>query len=93
MDGLAAIQLYAGQHDAARGRAISSAILDFAYDIVGPFPQAYPTYAVPEQPEREYRRAIFRREYALLYEVTAAEVSFLLVYSIRQNPGSMVLPG
>ena len=70
LDGLAAIQAYHSQFDAARGRQISTALLDFACDIIGPFPQAYPQHPVRQYPERDYRRAVFRREYVLIYRVT-----------------------
>lgn len=92
LDGLAAIQAYHGQFDAARGRQISTAIIDFACDIIGPFPHAYPRYPVRQYPDRDYRRAVFRREYVLIYRVTEAEISFLLVYGTRQRPGELSLP-
>ena len=40
LDWLTAIQAYHGQFDALRGRQLSSAIIDFACDVIGPFPQA-----------------------------------------------------
>lgn len=67
LDGLAAIQAYHSQFDAARGRQISTSIIDFACDIIAPFPQAYPQQPVRQYPDRDYRRAVFRREYVLVY--------------------------
>lgn len=92
LDGLAAIQAYRGQFGAARGRQLSSAIIDFACDTIGPFPQAYPKYPVGQHPERDYRRAVFQREYVLIYRVTETAVSFLLIYGARQNPDDLSLP-
>jgi hypothetical protein len=92
LNGLAAIQTYQSQFDAAKGRQLSSAIVDFACDIIGPFPQAYPKHPVPQHPDREYRRAIFRRSYVLIYRVTATEVSFLVIYNTNQNPSGFSLP-
>lgn len=92
LDGLAAVQAYHGQFDAAKGRQLSSAIVDFACDIIGPFPHAYPKHTVRQHPDRDYRRAVFRRAYVLIYRVTAAEVSFLVIYSAKQNPSGFSLP-
>ncbi|GAA3974137.1 hypothetical protein [Hymenobacter antarcticus] len=92
LDGLAAIQAYHSQFDAVRGRQISSSIVDFACDIIGPFPHAYPRYPVRQYPDRDYRRAVFRREHVLIYRVTEAEVSFLLIYAARQRPDDLSLP-
>ncbi|WP_035567303.1 type II toxin-antitoxin system RelE/ParE family toxin [Hymenobacter sp. IS2118] len=92
LDGLAAIQAYHSQFDAARGRQTSTSIIDFACDIIAPFPQAHPHYPVRQYPERDYWRAVFRREYVLIYRVTDAEISFLLIYGARQRPNDLLLP-
>ncbi|HEX8328184.1 MAG TPA: type II toxin-antitoxin system RelE/ParE family toxin [Hymenobacter sp.] len=86
LDGLAAIQAYQGQAEAAKGRQLSSAIVDFACDVIGAFPHAYPRHHIPQHPDRDYRRAVFRRDYVLIYRVTENEVTFLLIYGARQNP-------
>ena len=91
LDGLAAIQAYHGQNEALRGRQLTSAIVDFACDVVGAFPQAYPSFPVPKHPEREYRRAIFRRQHALIYRVTTTEIPFLMIYGTRQLPPDLSL--
>ena len=90
LDGLASIQAYHGQFDEVKSRQLSSAIVDFACDIVGPFPLAYPQYHVSQWSERDYRRAVFRREYVLIYRVTDQEVTFLLIYSARQSPPDLL---
>ena len=92
LDGLAAIQAYQGQFDALKARELSSAIIDFACDIIGPFPQAFPKHPVRQHPDREYRRAVFRHTYVLIYRVTATETSFLLIYNTKQNPSGFSLP-
>ena len=75
-----------------RGRQISSTIVDFALHTVGPFPQAYPLCAVPQHPEQEHHRAVFRREHVLIYRVTPAEISFLPVYGAWQNEADFTVP-
>ena len=66
--------------------------MDSAYEIVGEFSQAYPVYEVAQHPDREYRRAVFRREYVLIYRVTETTITFLLAYNTRQNPDDFSLP-
>ncbi len=92
LDGLAAIQAYHSQFDAARGRQISTSIIGFACDIIAPFPYAYPQHPVRQYPDRDYRRAVFRREYIVIYRVTETEISFLLVYGARQRADESSLP-
>lgn len=92
LDGLAGIQAYHEQFDSVRGRQISTSIIDFACDIIAPFPHAYPQHPVRQYPDRDYRRAVFRREFVLIYRVTEAEISFLLVYGARQRPSDLSLP-
>ena len=92
LDELAAIPAYQSQFDAPKGRQLSSAIIDFACDIIGPFPQAFPKHNVRQHPDREYRRAVFQHTYALIYRVTATEISFLLIYNTRQNPSGFSPP-
>lgn len=92
LDGLATIQAYHSQFDVARGRQISTSVVDFACDIIAPFPHAYPQYPVRQYPDRDYRRAVFRREYVLIYRVTEAEIAFLLIYGARQRPNDLLLP-
>jgi hypothetical protein len=92
LDGLADIQRYHSQYNAAKGRKLSSAILDFAYNTVSSFPAAYPLYQVSQYPDREYRRAVFKREFVLIYRVTDTAVTFLVIYGSRQNQAAVVLP-
>jgi len=70
---------YHSQFNAAKAHKLSSAIVDFAYNTVGSFPAAYPPYQVNDHPEREYRRAVFKREFVLIYRVTEAAVTFLVI--------------
>jgi len=83
--GLLEIQTYASANG-GQGRQLVNAIMDFAYHIVGSAPQAYPVLLVPQQPSHEFRRAVFRKHYILIYQLTATEVTFLLVYSTKQLP-------
>ena len=92
MDGLAEIQRFVARQNPAKARRLTTAILDFAYDTVGAFPQAHPRYNHPQHPATEYRRAIFRRDYILVYRVSPQEVVFLLVYSALGGPKELALP-
>lgn len=38
-----------------------------------------------------YRRAIFKRDYAILYEITDAKIDFITIYHTSQNPDAIDL--
>ena len=69
LDELLRVERYVGRQDRRRGRAFTQAVFDFAYSVVGAFPESFPAYIHPLLPGVQLRRAIFRREYALLYQV------------------------
>ena len=92
MNGLAEIQQFTARYNPLKARRLTTAIMDFAYNTVGAFPLAHPRHLHPEHPTVDYRRAIFRRDYILVYRVTLDEVTFLLVYSALGAPKELDLP-
>lgn len=85
MDRLFEIQQYQGRENEARGRAFVDAVFNFIYDIIGPQPLAFPTYVLSQYPDFALRRAVFRREYIIIYEVSAAEITLLTIFPARRN--------
>jgi len=88
--GLLEIEEYANAHG-GRGRQLVNSLMNFAYQIIGSSPRAYTTLLVPEQSTREFRRAVFRKNYVLLYQLTDTELTFLLVYSTKRRPPAIPL--
>ena len=66
--------------------------MDFACDVIAPFPLAYPNYSLPTAPERALRRAVLDRRYAILYEVQDLALIFVYAYSTYKNPDALELP-
>lgn len=65
--------------------------MDFAYQIIASAPRAHPVYKTVQRPEREYRRAVFRKKHVLIYRVTEVELTFLVVHSVKQSPPPLPL--
>ncbi len=91
LNNLSKIEQFLGRHQVAKGHAFSAATIDFCCDIIAPFPAAYPAFQRGVDTVESVRRAIFRREYALIYQISPDAVRFLTIYHTRQNPGNRVL--
>ncbi|MGI4740892.1 MAG: hypothetical protein ACRYG7_37460 [Janthinobacterium lividum] len=91
MDRLGDTEQYIGRENAARGREFVAALFDFLYDTVGPFPLAFPVYTLPRYPELELRRAVFKRHYNVVYEVTPNEIRCLAFFATSQDAGRLDL--
>ena len=86
LDSLLALEQWAGQQNPRAGRALVKRIVDFASDVIAPFPLAFPQYWLPTAPTRSLRRAVFDRRYSIIYEVYETELLLVYVYSTRQSP-------
>ena len=85
MDRVAATEQYLGRDTATRGREFVAALFDFLYDTVQSFPLAFPVYSLPRYPELVLRRAVFRRYYSVVYEVTTQEIKCLAFFANAQD--------
>ena len=85
LDELLLVETYLGRRDGRRGRAFTRAVFDFAYEVVGTLPNGFPGYQHPSLPGVALRRAVFRGEYALLYQVTDEAVSSVYFYHTRRD--------
>ena len=92
LQALLELEQWAGQQNLRRGRALVKRIVDFAYDVIAPFPFSFPAYTFPTAPARALRRAVLDRQYAVIYEVYDAELVFVYAYSTYQNLASLELP-
>ena len=85
---------YVGRQVARRGRQLVSAVLDFVLEVLAPLPLAYPVYDYPTAPGLTLHRAVFRKEYVIIYEVSDAEVAFVFFHHTSRNtPDLGFLPG
>ncbi len=66
--------------------------MDFAFNTIAPLPLSFPVYPFPLAPTRSLRRAVLRRQYAIVYEVREAELVFVYAYSTLRDPNSLNLP-
>lgn len=92
LQSLLELEQWAGQQRPRSGRALVQRLIDFACDVIAPFPLAFPAYSFPTAPARALRRAILDRRYAIVYEVHDAELVFVYAYSTYQNPEILELP-
>lgn len=91
MDRVADTEQYVGREASARGREFVSSLLDFLQDTVQQFPLAFPVFSLPQQPELLLRRAVFRRHYSIVYEVTEDEVKCLTFFANSQDISRLIL--
>ncbi len=91
LDDLAKFEKFIGRNTPAQGRLFSSRVLDFCYDVVAPFPLAYPAFRQAEIADQSVRRALFRRDYAVLYRVGDDFIKFVALYHTGQNTANMMV--
>ncbi len=85
LDELLRVEKYLGRNGGRQGRAFTQAVFDFAYNTVATIPEGFPAYVHPRLPTVVLRRAVFRREYVLLYQVTGEAVVFVYFHYARRD--------
>ncbi|MFD2785754.1 hypothetical protein [Hymenobacter rubripertinctus] len=92
IDSVLELEQWAGREQARKGRMLVKRLMDFAFDTIALLPFSFPVYAFPQAPARTLRRAVFDRQYAVIYEVQASEILFVYAYSTFRNPEALRLP-
>ena len=82
---LALAEKYVGRLSAGRGRKFVSDVFVFLFETLAPLPLAFPAYAYPTAPDVTLRRAVFRKKYVIIYEVTEFEVSFVYFHHTSRS--------
>ena len=78
---------YVGRTIPGRGRKFVSEVSDFLFETLAPLPLAYPAYAYQPTAGVSLRRAVFRKEYVIFYEVSDTEISFVFFHhTSRSSP-------
>lgn len=91
LDDLHRIELYLAQTNPRRGRQFVSDVYDFTVNVIEINPFAFPEHPTRLTPAREFRRAVFHKDYIVVYRVTDEFLKFLSIYPARLNPGSIRL--
>jgi plasmid stabilization system protein ParE len=88
---LAEIQMYISEESPLRGRQLTTDLFDFLTDTIAPNPFMFVEYLGKSTVEKLYRRAVFRKNYIVIYKVTDSEILFLTVHHASRNPDSIDL--
>lgn len=59
--------------------------------VIAPNPLAFPRLEKLGSPVRELRKAVFRKNYLVIYRFTADRVDFLTIFHTSRNPDSLRL--
>lgn len=88
LDSVHLVDKYFQQRNPGRGQQFVRELFDLLYDIVAVFPQSQPMFGPLGRrlPGREFRKAIFRRQYLAIYEVKAEELVFVLFRHSSLDP-------
>ena len=76
---------YVGRTIPGRGRKFVSDVLDFLFETLSPLPFAYPAHTYQPTAGVSLRRAVFRKEYVIFYEVGDLAVSFVFFHHTSRN--------
>ena len=88
LEQVAFIQEYIAQFSEKRGRQLTSNLMNFVADRIPLNPYAFVEYSVMKTPDGSYRKAIFKRSYAIIYRIEADNLVFLDVYHTSRNKGT-----
>ncbi len=91
LENVAGIQQYISQYNPVRGRTFATEILDFTLEIIAPNPLIFIHFDHPAYTHILLRRAVFSRNYIILYEVFDDRIVFLLVYHASRDLGNLGL--
>ncbi|MEZ4904705.1 MAG: type II toxin-antitoxin system RelE/ParE family toxin [Spirosomataceae bacterium] len=85
LDELFSIQEYLNFHGGEKSKYLMEDVIDFCVDIIVSNPFAFPECYFLKTDTQLYRRAIFRREYAIVYKVTPLLIDILTIYHTSRD--------
>lgn len=88
---LAAIQEFFNEINPKQGRKLSTDLINFITDVIPLNPYMFVEYSGKPTPEHAYRRAVYQKNYIIIYKVTDRQITFLLIYHSSRNPDSIDL--
>lgn len=91
MDEVLEVQLFSDSKIKAKGRKFVSEMLDFAMETIATMPFAFPEYIAKPTVDKIYRRAVFQRNYIIIYKVLSNRIEFIKFHHSSRNPDSVEL--
>lgn len=85
LDELFAIQEYLNFYGGNKSKHFMETVIDFTVDVIVQNPFAFPECYFLKTTTQAYRRAIFRKEYAIVYKVTHQLVDILTIYHTSRD--------
>lgn len=81
--------MYLAQPNPRRGRQFVSDVYDFTVNVIETNPFAFPEHPTRLSPAREFRRAVFHKDFIIIYRITDDFHKFLRIYPASRNPDSI----
>lgn len=83
-----AVDKYFQEQNPTRGQRFVRELFGLLYNVVAAFPQSQPLFLplCQQLPGREFRKAVFRRQYLAIYEVQADGLLFVLFRHSSLDP-------
>ena len=91
LDSLLAIEAYLGQFTTAKNaRKFSSDAIGFISDIIVDNPYAFVKYESRFPENENVRKAIFKKDYCIVYEVFDGRIEILNIYHTSRDPNQII---
>ena len=92
LDSLLEIEAYLGQYiGSKKARKFPNDVIGFISDIIGNNPFAFGKYESRFPKNSNIRKAIFKKDYCIVYEVTDEKIEILNIYHTSRDPDEVIL--
>ncbi|MCU0354025.1 MAG: type II toxin-antitoxin system RelE/ParE family toxin [Cytophagales bacterium] len=91
LDALYEIQQYLESVKPKKGHHFVDDLFDFCFDTIVNHPFAGRECEWKATPDKAYRRAVFKKDYLVVYKVTDTQVILLLIYHTSRDPSNLRL--
>jgi plasmid stabilization system protein ParE len=92
LDSLLEIEAYLAQYiGAKKARRFPSDVIGFVSDIIVDNPYAFMKYESRFPENENIRRAVFKFDYCIVYEVFNEKIEILNIYHTSRNPNEVLL--
>jgi plasmid stabilization system protein ParE len=85
LDELFAIQEYLNFNGGNKSKHFMESVIDFSIDVIIVNPYAFPECYFLKTTAQTYRRAVFRKDYAIVYKITDELVDILTIYHTSRD--------
>jgi plasmid stabilization system protein ParE len=92
LDSLLEIEAYLSQYiGSKKARKFPNDVMGFVSDIIIDNPFAFVKYESRFPENLNIRRAVFKRDYSIVYEVTEEKIEILNIYHTSRDPNEVLL--